>query len=53
MKEFTSHELKLIFTSVRKYQKSLIGSHEEYNELSEILTKLQPLAYSETYYERV
>ena len=53
MKEFTSHELKLIFTSVRKYQKSLIESPQEYDELSQILTKLQPLAYAEAYYERV
>ena len=56
MKEFTSHELKLIFTSVRRYQNNMVNNpyyEKEYTELGEILTKLQPLAYAEDFYERV
>ena len=56
MKEFTSHELKLIFTSVRRYQKNMVNNpyyKKEYTKLGEILTKLQPLAYAESYYERI
>ena len=49
---FNHHELKTIFTAVRRYQKNMVGNkyyEEEYQELSDILTKLQPLAYSQTY----
>ena len=52
MNEFTHHELKLIYTSVRRYQRNMINNRyyeKEYNELNTILTKLQPLAYQETY----
>ena len=54
MNQFTSHELKLIFTSVRRYQKNMVNNpyyDKEYTELGEILTKLQPIAYAESYHE--
>ena len=52
MNDFTHHELKVIATCVRKYQKNMFGNtfyQEEYDELTAILSKLYPLAYSETY----
>lgn len=54
MENFTHHELKVIYTAVRKYQKSTLGNYfldPEYYELGQILDKLQPIAYSETYLE--
>ena len=50
--QFTHHELKLIYTSVRRYQRNMINNRyyeKEYNELTDLLTKLQPIAYQETY----
>ena len=50
--EFTHHELKLIYTSVRRYQRNMINNlyyEKEYNELTDLLTKLQPITYQETY----
>ena len=50
--QFTHHELKLIYTSVRRYQKNMINNRyyeKEYNQLTDILTKLQPISYQETY----
>ena len=49
-----SHQLKLIFTAVRKYQKSMIGNptcRKQYRELNEILDILQPYAYGSSYLE--
>ena len=54
MTELNHHQWKLIFTSVRRYQKNMVGNphyKKEYNELGEILNILQPIAYSETYLE--
>jgi len=54
MENFTHHELKLIYTAVRKYQKSTLGNYfldPEYYELGQILDKLQPVAYAESYAE--
>lgn len=49
--QFSHHELKLIYESVRKQQTQSIAKCDLklYTELNTILTKLQPLAYSETY----
>ena len=49
--EFTHNELKLIYSCIRKQQTQSIakGDLELYTELNTILTKLQPLAYQETY----
>jgi hypothetical protein len=49
--QFNHHELKLIYESVRKQQTQSIAKCDLklYSELSTILTKLQPLAYQETY----
>lgn len=52
MEQFNHHQLKLIFTSVRKHQKNMVGNRyyeKEYQELTEILNILQPIAYCETY----
>ena len=51
MDQFSHHELKLIYESVRKQQTQSIekGDLELYTELNTILTKLQPIAYQETY----
>ena len=52
MKQLNHHQLKLIFTCVRRYQKNMVGNpyyEKEYDELSEILNILQPIAYCETY----
>ena len=56
MNDFTKDELRLMFHACRKYQKTLIGAPidgPEYYQLNDILTKLQPLAYPEAFYERV
>ena len=49
--QFSHHELKLIYESVRKQQTQSIAKCDLklYSELNTILTKLQPLAYQETY----
>ena len=51
MDQFSHHELKLIYTCIRKQQTQSIekGDLKTYNELNTILTKLQPIAYQETY----
>ena len=51
MNAFTHHELKLIFTCIRKQQTQSFekGDLKSFNELNTILTKLQPIAYQETY----
>jgi hypothetical protein len=52
MENFDSHQLKLIFTAVRKYQKGMIGNptcRTLYRELNEILDTLQPYAYGSSY----
>ena len=53
MNEFTHNELKLIYSCIRKQQTQSIekGDLDLYNELNTILTKLQPIAYQETYLE--
>ena len=51
---FNHHELKLIFTAIRRYQTSQIEEPNGfglYVELQSILDRLQPSAYSETYLE--
>ena len=49
--QFSQHELKLIYTCIRKQQTHSIekGDLTLYKELGVILDKLQPLAYQETY----
>ena len=52
MENFDSHQLKLIFTAVRKYQRGMIGNptcRTLYRELNEILDTLQPYAYGNFY----
>ena len=52
--DFNHHELKLIFTAIRRYQTSQIEEPNGfglYVELQSILDRLQPSAYSETYLE--
>lgn len=51
MNEFTHHQLKTIFTILRKRQEDCLRTYQyaEYEELNEILTILQPIAYKETY----
>ena len=53
MPDLTHHQWKLIFTSVRKYQKEhprIVPCYTElYDELKYILDVLEPYAYSETY----
>ena len=52
MENFDSHQLKLIFTAVRKYQKNMMGNptcQSLYWELNEILNVLQPYAYGSSY----
>jgi flavorubredoxin len=54
MENLNSHQLKLIFTAVRKYQKGMIGNptcRKQYRELNEILDILQPYAYGSSYLE--
>ena len=53
---FTTSDLRLIFHACRKYQKSLLQTAndlDEYHQLSDILTKLQPVAYPSAFNERV
>jgi len=54
MNEFTHNELKLIYSCIRKQQIQSIAKCDLklYSELSTILDKLQPIAYSETYIEQ-
>ena len=51
MNRFNHDQLKTIFTCVRKRQEECLRTYEysEYEELGEILTILQPIAYAETY----
>ena len=52
MPEFSQHELKLIFTAVRRYQRNMTGNPlyaDDYVVLGRILTDLQPVAYAERY----
>ena len=51
--EFNSHQWKLIFSAVRKQQQKDIVSSKWYKEYDEILNKIYPLAYSETYSDKV
>ena len=53
MNQFTHHQLKTIFTLVRKRQEDCLRTYQydEYKELNEILDILQPIAYRETYTE--
>jgi len=52
---FTESDLRLMFHACRKYQKTLLQSAnvDEYYQLNDILTKLQPIAYPEAFNERV
>ena len=50
--DFSHHELKLIFTAVRRYQRNMSGNPlyaDDYAALGRILTELQPLAFAQTY----
>ena len=50
--DFSQHELKLIFTAVRRYQRDMSGNPlyaDDYAALGRILTELQPLAFAQTY----
>jgi len=59
LQDFTTEDLRLMFHACRKYQKSLISAPydypeywAEYHQLSQILTKLQPVAYPDAFEER-
>ena len=50
--DFSHHELKLIFTAVRRYQRNMSGNPlyaDDYAALGRILTELQPIAFAQTY----
>ena len=50
--DLNSHEWKLVFTAVRKYQKSMIGNptcRTLYRELNSVLDTIQPYAYGSSY----
>ena len=52
MGDFSHHELKLVFTAVRRYQRNMLGNPlyaDDYSALGRILTALQPVAYSKSY----
>ncbi len=49
---FSHHELKLIFTAVRRYQRNMTGNPlyaDDYVTLGRILTALQPVAHGISY----
>jgi hypothetical protein len=49
---FSHHELKLIFTAVRQYQRNMADNPlyaDDYVTLGRILTALQPVAYAISY----